>query len=182
MPKALVERDGRLLVERGHTTLRDGGCDPIVVVLGAAAQEARRRARLMGAMLVVNPQWATGMGSSLRAGLAALSHSTVEAVIVLLVDTPGVTAAAVRRVAISARPDALIVATYHNQPGHPVLLGRNHWPQIATMAVGDTGARPFLRAHPDLVSAVPCDDIAEGEDRDFPSLDREHGCPPLPTP
>src|SRR5437588_1746517 len=75
MPKALVERDGRLLVEHAAQVLRAGGCDPVVVVLGAAADEVRRRADLAGAIVVDNPDWADGMGSSLRAGLAALAST-----------------------------------------------------------------------------------------------------------
>src|SRR5205814_1906883 len=79
MPKALVELDGRLLVERGVATLRDGGCDPVIVVLGAAAQTVRDKAGLGDAILVDNPDWADGMGSSLRAGLAAAGTTSADA-------------------------------------------------------------------------------------------------------
>ena len=66
-PKAVAELDGERLVDRAVRVLRLGGCDPVVVVLGAAVVE------VPGAdLVVVNPDWATGMGSSLRAGLAAL--------------------------------------------------------------------------------------------------------------
>ncbi|HEY2669678.1 MAG TPA: NTP transferase domain-containing protein, partial [Rugosimonospora sp.] len=175
------------------------------VVLGAAADEVLAKADLSGATAVVNPDWATGMGSSLRAGLAALAASAsrpaaasasdptasvavgpaasvasapggpaasanapVDAVCVLLVDTPGITAGAVRRVAGRAAPAALAVATYHGEPGHPVLLGRDHWSAVAEMAVGDVGARRYLARHPDLVASVPCEDIAVGDDLDVP--------------
>src|SRR5690348_10565751 len=111
MPKALVPVDGRLLVERGLATLRDAGCEPIVVVLGAAALEVRSAAELDGATVVDNPDWDTGMGSSLRTGLSTVD-GLADAVIVLLVDTPGVTPAAIRRVAAHADPAALAIATY----------------------------------------------------------------------
>jgi molybdopterin-guanine dinucleotide biosynthesis protein A len=90
-PKALVVRDGRLAVERALDVLRDGGCDPLAVVLGAAAGEVRARADLAQATAVDNPDWATGMGSSLRVGLAALDAVDAVAALVMLVDTPGVT-------------------------------------------------------------------------------------------
>jgi CTP:molybdopterin cytidylyltransferase MocA len=90
------------------------------------------------------------------------------ATIVLLVDTPGITAAAVRRIAGHASPAALVVATYHGQPGHPVLLGRDHWAGVAAAAHGDVGARPYLRAHHDAVITVDCADIADGTDLDRP--------------
>jgi predicted DNA-binding transcriptional regulator YafY/CTP:molybdopterin cytidylyltransferase MocA len=171
MPKALVELDGRLLVERGVATLREGGCDPIVVVLGAAAETVREKADLGDAVLLDNPGWADGMGSSLRAGLAALTATTAPAVAVLLVDTPGITPGAVRRVAAAPAPDALRVATYHGRQGHPVLLGRDHWPGVAALAVGDVGARPYLTQHKDQLTRVPCEDVADGADLDRP-MDR----------
>jgi predicted DNA-binding transcriptional regulator YafY/CTP:molybdopterin cytidylyltransferase MocA len=168
MPKALVERDGRLLVERGVATLREGGCDPVIVVLGAAADEVRARADLGDAILVDNPDWDSGMGSSLRVGLAALTATTAPAAAVLLVDTPGITADAVRRVAAAPRADALRAATYHGKQGHPVLLGRDHWSGVAELAVGDVGARPYLTKHEAEVTRVPCEDVADGTDVDRP--------------
>jgi CTP:molybdopterin cytidylyltransferase MocA len=172
MPKALVVLDGRPLVERGLATLRDAGCDPVVVVLGAAAQQVRSGSDLTGATVIDNPEWDTGMGSSLRAGLAALAGSTVDAVAVLLVDTPGVTAPAVRRLRGIGDPTVLAVATYQGQPGHPVLLGRDHWPALAAMATGDAGARPYLATHPELVTLIPCEDLADGTDLDVPRGNR----------
>src|SRR5438477_2359248 len=74
MPKALAPWSGHLLVEHALDTLRAGGCAPVVVVLGAAADEVRARAELSGATVLVNSDWASGMGSSLRAGLQRLSE------------------------------------------------------------------------------------------------------------
>ena len=179
-PKALVELGGALLVERAARVLAEAGCAPVVVVLGAAADEVRARADLTGVVTALNPDWPTGMGSSLRVGLAELADVPgVRAAAVLPVDTPGVTAAAVRRViahaatAVDARGArsvplyALVRATYRDgAPGHPVLLGRAHWPGVAELAVGDAGAREYLRRHPPL--DVPCADLADGADVDRP--------------
>src|SRR5690242_17610155 len=114
-PKALVRHaDGRLLVERAVGTLRDGGCASVHVVVGAEADRVRAEADLGAVSLVDNPGWRTGMGSSLRAGLAALSVTEAEATVVLLVDTPGITAAAVARVAAACTgPASLLAATYN---------------------------------------------------------------------
>jgi len=165
-PKALVEVGGQPLVDRALGTLRDTGCTPVVVVLGAAAPRVRAAADLSGATVVVNDGWAAGMGSSLRAGLAALAATDAAAVLVMLVDTPGVTPEAVRLVLAYAGPAALVTATYHGQPGHPVLLGREHWAGVAASAVGDVGARPYLSTHP--VTRVPCEAVADGTDLDEP--------------
>jgi CTP:molybdopterin cytidylyltransferase MocA len=167
MPKALVRHRGALFVEHAAGVLHDAGCVPVVVVLGAAASEVRARAALPGSTVVDNPDWESGMGSSLRVGLAALASCGAVAAVILPVDTPGVTVAAVRRLADLAAPDALARATYDGAPGHPVLLGRDHWAGVHEHATGDRGARDYLASHP--VVAVPCADIASGLDVDQPA-------------
>ncbi|GAA4590635.1 CTP:molybdopterin cytidylyltransferase MocA [Actinoplanes octamycinicus] len=165
MPKALIAYRNRLLVEHAAGTLQRAGCGRTLVVLGARAEEVRSRAELPET--VVNPDWASGMGSSLRAGLAALSSDeSVGAAVVLLVDMPGVTDAAVRRVIAHAAPDACAMGGYRGRRGHPVLLGREHWAGVAAVATGDRGARDYLRAHEVLV--VEVGDVADDTDLDRP--------------
>jgi nicotine blue oxidoreductase len=168
MPKALVEYDGALLVDRAARVLANGGCSPIVVVLGASADEVRRRAALDGVQTVVNPDWSTGMGSSLRAALDALASTpdTVVAALVVPVDTPGITPRAVDRVTTDAAPSSLVAASYGGRRGHPVLLGRDHWSGVRATAVGDAGAREYLSRHEPVL--VACDDVADGFDVDRP--------------
>lgn len=168
MPKALAKYNGQLLIELALGTLREAGCSPLVVVLGASAQDVVSQADLGDASVIVNSGWPTGMGSSLRAGLRALESTSAQSVVVLLVDMPGVTAAAVQRLLPHAGPDALAAAGYHGRQGHPVLLGRNHWDGITTAAVGDVGARPYLAAHAAQLAVVPCEDVADGTDLDVP--------------
>ncbi|MBF9132045.1 nucleotidyltransferase family protein [Plantactinospora sp. S1510] len=167
-PKALVRLGGRLLVERAVQLARDGGCAPVVAVLGAAAPIVRSRAELGDALTVENPDWPSGMGSSLRSGLAALGDTDAVAAVVLLVDMPGITAEAVRRLVALAEPDRLAMAGYGNRRGHPVLLGRAHWTGVSESAVGDVGARPYLRRHAARLRVVPCDDVADDADLDTP--------------
>lgn len=167
-PKALVRHEGSLLVERAVATVREGGCHPIVVVLGAAAADVRAQAQLGDVTLVENEVWKSGMGSSLRVGLDALGATDADACVVLLVDTPGVTAAAVRRIAEKDGRDSLVAATYGNRRGHPVLLGRDHWAGVALLASADVGARAYLSARSASVQTVPCEDIADDTDMDVP--------------
>ena len=163
-PKALVTFQGSLLVQRAAETLAEAGCAPIVVVVGAEAQ--RVRAAAPGLDYADNPDWATGMASSLRAGLAALRDSPAEAAVVLLVDMPGVTPAAVRRITADTTPQSLVMGGYGDRRGHPVLLGRDHWAGVAATASGDRGARDYLRAHHDQVRVVPVGDVADDFDLD----------------
>lgn len=168
-PKALVDD----WLVRGVAALREGGCDEVTVVLGAAADEARERLADLadpGAVsVVVATGWAEGMGASLRAGLEALAGG--DAVLVTLVDLPDVGPAVVRRVlADPVDAQALRRAAYGGRPGHPVLLGCDHWAGVQAAAQGDRGARDYLRTHD--VALVECGDLATGHDRDHPTLDQ----------
>lgn len=165
-PKALVrEPDGTSWLRRGVEVLRDGGCERVTVVLGAAADEARALLDGVDAAVVVADDWSDGMGASLRTGLEAVADSEDEAVVVLLVDLPDVTGEVVRRVAAAVDgPDALARAAYDGTPGHPVVLGRAHWAGAAAAATGDRGARDYLAAHG--ADVVECGDLATGRDVD----------------
>ncbi|WP_328460629.1 nucleotidyltransferase family protein [Actinoplanes sp. NBC_00393] len=163
MPKALAKHGDRLLVQHAAETLRAAGCERRIVVLGAAADEVRAAAPDLPET-VVNPDWATGMASSLKAGLAALAGTPAIAAVILLVDMPGVTAEAVRRILGHAARDALVMGGYGDRRGHPVLLGRDHWDGVARTATGDRGARDYLRTHD--VRVVPVGDVADDHDID----------------
>ncbi|MBB5121258.1 4-diphosphocytidyl-2C-methyl-D-erythritol synthase [Streptomyces eurocidicus] len=168
-PKALLEHRGRPLVEHAAAILAEGGCAPRYVVLGAASEEVRARCRLPGCELLDNPSWADGMGSSLRAGLAALTAGDAPAVLVTLVDQPRVGAVAVARLLAAHRAGAgLAAASYGAERGHPVLFAREHWAGVARAATGDRGARDYLRAHSAELTLVECGDVADPGDIDTP--------------
>jgi CTP:molybdopterin cytidylyltransferase MocA len=162
-PKALVDVAGQPLAARGVELLRAGGAAPVIVVTGAAAVD------LAGVITVHNPRWRTGMGSSLAAGLATVPDSCTAAVIAL-VDQPLVGTESVSRLIAAHRAGAgVVVAAYDGQPRNPVLLARQHWPEVIELATGDSGARQFLRARPDLVTLVECGDTGRPDDIDTPA-------------
>jgi CTP:molybdopterin cytidylyltransferase MocA len=187
-PKALVVVSGQSLARRGIALLRSGGASPVIVVTGAAALDATDLAGQAAAgdgggtehetgavepgsadvVSVHNPSWQTGMGSSLAAGLAAVPGACTAAVIALA-DQPLVGPEAVRRlIAAHAAGASVAVACYEGQPRNPVLISREHWPEVAALAAGDVGARPFLRAHPGLVTQIECGDTGRSDDVDTP--------------
>jgi CTP:molybdopterin cytidylyltransferase MocA len=169
-PKALIDIGGRPLAARGVELLRDGGAEPVIVVTGAAAVD------LPGVLTVHNPHWPTGMGSSLVAGLAAVPDECPAAVIAL-VDQPLVGTQSVRRLIAAYRAGASVaVAAYAGRPRNPVLVAREHWAEVIAHAAGDSGARLFLRAHPELVTLVECGDTGSPDDIDTRAdLDRIAG-------
>ncbi|MEU6223738.1 nucleotidyltransferase family protein [Streptomyces sp. NPDC047042] len=166
-PKALLEHRGHLLVERAAEALLAAGCAPVHVVLGARADEVRERAALPGCVLVDNPGWEEGMGSSLRAGLASLRGTPARAALVSLVDQPGIgPEAMVRVLAAYTSEESLAAASYDGTRGHPVLFGAAHWAGVEAAALGDRGARDYLRAHEDTITLVACGDVAQPYDID----------------
>jgi nicotine blue oxidoreductase len=161
-PKSLLEVGGRRLVDRAVDVLREAGLTDVLVVAGASALD------VPGARVIDNPDWPSGMGSSLRAGLAALPAES-EAVVVMLVDTPGLGPAVVRRLVAAHEAGAQVaVATYDGAPRNPVLLAREHWAEVGRLAAGDIAARAFLSAYPELVTHVECGDAGDPADLDTP--------------
>jgi CTP:molybdopterin cytidylyltransferase MocA len=167
MPKALVATDGVPWVRRAAQVLLDGGCPTVVVVLGAAEREAREALAGVGpnVEVVLCPAWERGMGESLRRGITILQERSAPAALVHLVDLPDVGAAVVRRLLQAARGrEVLARAGYDGVPGHPVLIGGDHFAGVAELAAGDSGAREYLRRHRPTI--VECGDLAGGQDVD----------------
>ncbi|HEY6687420.1 MAG TPA: NTP transferase domain-containing protein [Propionibacteriaceae bacterium] len=159
-PKALV--DDWLI--RGVDVIAAAGCSPVVVVLGAALQQAQALLQGLPVIVSATADWRNGLGASLRSGILALPAETPAAV-VMLVDLPDVGEKVIRRVLeAGSGPGTLTRASYHGRPGHPVVLGRAHWPGILATANGDVGARAYLDRH--APALVECADLASGRDID----------------
>ncbi|MFE2039806.1 NTP transferase domain-containing protein [Streptomyces sp. NPDC059477] len=166
-PKALLRHRGRPLVEHAVRVLRTAGCDRVHVVLGARAAAVREQARLDGCVLVDNPAWERGMGSSLRAGLASLDGTGAGAALVLLVDQPGIGPEAAGRVlGAYTGTGSLVSAAYDGVRGHPVLFGSERWAGVAASATGDRGARAYLQEHAGEITLVEVGDVARAYDID----------------
>ncbi|MFF0340523.1 NTP transferase domain-containing protein [Kribbella sp. NPDC004875] len=164
-PKALIRAaDGVAWVVRTARVLGEAGCSPVVVVVGAAADDVRAELSGEPVTVVEATDWAEGMSASLRAGLTYLRTASADAVSVVTVDVPGLTPEVVRRVDARAGSAVLARAMYDGRVGHPVLIGREHWDGVVAVAHGDEGARPYLRGR-DVV-AVECADLADGLDVD----------------
>lgn len=168
-PKAEVVHHGRRLLDTAVGACRDAGLTPVVVVLGAATPPLPP-----DATAVHNPDWPTGMASSLRTGLRHLLRTAPDlgGVVVTLVDTPTVGPEHLRRVraalADGGRTDRAAVAAYDGAWRTPVALGRALWDRVADEVTGDRGAGPWLRAHPELVTPVECGDLGPWLDLDRP--------------
>jgi CTP:molybdopterin cytidylyltransferase MocA len=185
-PKALVVVGGQTMARRGIALLGDGGTNPVIVVTGATGPDTDVTVPITGpradvtgpdtgpddreraVISVHNPEWPAGMGSSLAVGLGAVPEECTAAVLALA-DQPLVGPQAVRRLlAAHAAGAGVAVACYDGRPRNPVLISREHWPEVIALASGDVGARPFLRAHQALVTEVECGDTGRPDDVDSP--------------
>lgn len=176
-PKALVDTGAGPWVLRAVRVLLDGGCRDVLVVTGAAAEEVEALVARSGDDRVSTTRcgtWEQGMGESLRAGLTSLAtrgRTAPRRVLVHLVDLPDVGVDVVARVLAAGTTSGggsavLARAAYDGAPGHPVLIGQDHWQAVLDQARGDAGARGYLRrATPYLVE---CGDLATGTDVDTP--------------
>jgi molybdenum cofactor cytidylyltransferase len=157
-PKVLVEE----WLAAAVAALRDGGCDPVVVVLGAAVTPVPA-----GAIAVTAPQWHAGLSESVRAGLGHAAHLHADYAVLHVIDTPDVHAAVVARVvkrALASR-SGLARAVFDGRPGHPVVIARRHWPGVLGELSGDNGAGAYLRGAAG-VDNVESADLATGRDHD----------------
>lgn len=166
-PKALAKTpEGTPWLRIAVDLLRSSGCDPLWVVLGA---QGRRAEALVpeGARIVHASEWARGLSATLAAGLGAARAGGADALVIMPVDTPDASASAITRIVDAAgdRPrEALVQAMYGGVPGHPVLVGADHFDPLAAALGGDRGARPYLVAQG--VLEVECGDLWDGADID----------------
>ena len=160
MPKAKFRLGGERLVDLAVRTARDGGCDKVLVVLGAYVCEVK------SAESIYNPKWRSGLSSSLSAGLEHLaSLESVDRVIITLVDEPKIAAADIAQLVRST--SRLAATSYGDQWSHPVLIHSSHWDSVRQALAGDQGARPYLMKHLDELTLYPASNLAGLEDLDF---------------
>jgi molybdenum cofactor cytidylyltransferase len=165
VPKPLREVGGRALVDHALDTVRASGLQPVLLVVGYAADDVAAHAP-PDVTVLRNPHWEEGIASSLRTVVAALlPRAEVDAVVIGPADQPLVGPEAFRRVAASYDAGAsLAVATYAGVRANPVLVGRSRWDE-ALQLTGDEGARRLMDR--DVVE-VACDGTGSPDDVDTP--------------
>ncbi|MEQ9559268.1 MAG: nucleotidyltransferase family protein [Rhodospirillales bacterium] len=168
--KLTVDYQGAALVRRAAEAAIASRAAEVVVVVGHEAEAVRDVLSGLDLRVVANPDYATGLASSVKAGIAAVGAEATGAVI-LLGDMPGVTSAVV---------DALICAfegaggqnicqpRYDGRPGNPVLWPRRLFAEFANLS-GDVGAKPLLARHKTDVLGVDVGTDAIHMDIDAPA-------------
>jgi molybdenum cofactor cytidylyltransferase len=152
----------RSFIRHVAAAAHEGGCDPVIVVLGAEAELILPELSGSPARAVLHHGWKEGMASSLRAGVAAAAEDpTVEAVLLLTCDQPKLDGGIVRRMldAFDGTPASMAACEYSGTLGVPALFGRSLFPDLAALH-GDRGARQLLRRHEGEVARVDWPDGA----------------------
>jgi molybdenum cofactor cytidylyltransferase len=166
-PKQLLDFGGRPLLEVVVGRANDSQLDEVFVVLGAQADEIRARVDFGRARIVVNQDHASGMASSLRAGLAALGGD-VDAAMVILGDQPDIAGRIDRLLGLQEESGLPAAALSFGGLLHPpVLLRRELWGDVMALE-GDVGCRAIIRARPELVAKFDVDGLTHPVDVDTP--------------
>lgn len=166
--KLLCEIDGIPLVRRAVNAACASHAAQVLVVTGHEAAQVEAALVDRPVSIVCNPDYATGLSSSLRCGLRALPADTA-AVVVMLADMPRVTAQDIDRLisAFDARSPAILVPEHEGRRGNPVLWPRRYFPDMMAIS-GDTGARGMLEQHAAKVRPIPFPDDTIFLDVDTP--------------
>jgi molybdenum cofactor cytidylyltransferase len=147
-PKQLVQFSGESLLRRAARTALASNLRPIVVVLA----EAKFASEIEGLDFVLNPDWRTGMGSSIRAGIAGMQANGV---VILLCDQPLITPDFLNRLASTKKP--LAAAEYNGTIGVPAFFSARYFEELKQL---EGGAKEILLRHRDDVEALPCPEAA----------------------
>ena len=174
-PKQLLKFRGETLVRRAVRAASEAGCDPVIVVAGETVRAIR--SEVAPAVIVENPQWRKGVGTSIRRGLEELPKS-VDAVVLLACDQPFVDASIVAKlIAVweeTGRP--ITASSYANTLGVPALFDRSCFEALLKLP-DDSGAKMLIASRPADVSAIAFEqgtiDIDTPED--FERLNRNCG-------
>ncbi len=160
-PKQLVPYRGKSLLRHSAEVVLASVCQPLVVVLGAHAPQLRSELSGLDVQVVVNSDWAQGVGSSIRKGIEALDAWEVSGALVLVCDQPAVTAAHLDRMVETFRGQqpAAVASAYGDTHGVPALFDRALFPELLALE-GDRGAKAVLTRHAERVVQVP---LAQGE-------------------
>ena len=168
--KLLVELEGIPLVRHSVAAAQASQADPLLLVTGHAREAVESAVAETGVNRIHNPDYAQGLSTSLRRGLASLPND-VDGVVVLLGDMPKIDAKTIDKLIAAFDPlegRAICIPTSHGKRGNPVLFARRFFAEAMEIA-GDVGAKPLIADHADQVAEVPVEGNAVLLDVDTPA-------------
>jgi molybdenum cofactor cytidylyltransferase len=167
--KLLAAIDGKPMVRWAAEAALASAAAPVFVVLGHEAAQVRAALADLKVTFVENPDYAQGIASSVKRGIAALPAG-IDGAVVCLGDMPRITARQIDRLIAAYNPvegRALCIPTWRGKRGNPVLIGKRFFAEMQALT-GDVGARPLISQYPELTCEVAMDDDAVLVDIDTP--------------
>jgi molybdenum cofactor cytidylyltransferase len=162
-PKQLLEFEGKTLLRRAAETALSSGASPIVIVLGANAEKLLPAIKDLPVLPVINENWATGMGGSIKTGLSVLleENTDIEAALLMLCDQPFVTAETLNRLVetFQKTKKPIAVCEYADTIGVPALFAREMFAELSDLQ-GDAGAKTVIKKHAADVAPTPAPEAA----------------------
>lgn len=157
-PKQLLEYGGVTLVRRAALAAQEAGCNPVVVVTGAHAEQLGEELRGLNLREANNPEWESGIGSSIRAGIQAVvkANDTITALVLMLCDQPFVTSDVLSGLITAHRETGreIIASSYGRTIGVPALFGKAFFTQLVRLESG-AGAKQLIQRHLAQVHLLP---------------------------
>jgi len=168
-PKALLPYRGRPFLAGIMDACYAAGIEKRVVVLGYYADKIKENVDLADVIVAMSSDLDAGPIGSIRAGLDALAHEPVDAVVVWPADRPHIAVATVESLVDGFRSThkPIVVPTYEGKRGHPVLFARAVFAELLG-APRDEGARAVVHKDPGRVAEIAVDDAAVLEDFNTP--------------
>jgi 4-nitrophenyl phosphatase len=166
--KALLDWHGKPLIAHIADVALASPARPVIVVLGAYAEQVRPALGGRPVQIIVNPNWSEGLSTSVRAGLAALPDEVCATLFVLGDQsnlTPDLLTMLIARFRQTGAP--IVEPRAGSQPGNPTLFAREMFAELAQIT-GDRGGRPLVNKYADRVAVVQVNDLFELEDIDTP--------------
>jgi len=167
--KLTIDIGGKPMVRHAAEAALASAARPVIAVTGHQRGEVEAALKDLKLTFVYNPDYAQGLSTSMKAGLAALP-SDIDGAVVLLGDMPRINAAEIDKLIAGFNPvegRAIVVPTRKGKRGNPVLLGKQLFLELARVE-GDSGAREVIANHPDLVAEMEMDGDGVLTDIDTP--------------
>jgi molybdenum cofactor cytidylyltransferase len=168
--KQLLQYGGQTLVRRAALAAEEAGCNPVVVVTGAHAKEMEEALHGLDVLKANNPEWDSGMGSSIRAGVQAIikANDKITALVLMLCDQPFVTSDVLSGLIMAHRKTGreIVASNYGETIGVPALFGKTFFTELVRLESG-AGAKQVIQRHLTQVHLLP---FPQGEiDLDTPA-------------
>ncbi len=154
-PKQLLKVGATTMLNRVVDAALASKLDAVYVVVGHRAAEVKASLEHRGVAVVLNPEYAEGIGASVRAGLAAVGDAT-SAAMFLLADQPFVSAALINRLIVASTSGNIVAPVVEGRRGNPTVFGRMWFPELLQVR-GDSGGRSVIAAHPEALILLEVD-------------------------